>query len=107
MDATLYQNCSNQNVVMLGGAYKMSDALTLRAGVNFAGNPIPDKLMNPLFPAIVKNHYALGAGYAFDKAASVDFSLTHAPSVSATNSNMAVTTEHSQTNWQLMYSRRF
>ena len=107
MDATLYQNWDDQNVVMLGGSYRMTEALTLRAGVNLADNPIPDSLMNPLFPAIVKDHYALGAGYAFDKASSVDFSLTFAPKVSATNSNMVVTTEHSQINWQLMYSRRF
>lgn len=108
MDATLYQNWENQNVVMLGGSYKMSDALTLRAGVNLANNPIPNNMMNPLFPAIVKNHYAAGFGYAFSKASSVDFSLTHAPKVSATNSNLGVTTtDHSQTNWQFMYSRKF
>ncbi|MFA6311836.1 MAG: outer membrane protein transport protein [Sterolibacterium sp.] len=107
MDATLYQNWDNQNVVMLGGSYKMSEALTLRAGVNLASNPIPDALMNPLFPAIVENHLALGVGYAFSKASSVDFALTHAPNVSATNSNMGVTSDHSQTNWQVMYSRRF
>ncbi len=107
MDATLYQNWSNQNVVMVGGAYKMSNVLTLRAGLNIAGNPIPNGLMNPLFPATIKDHYAFGAGYALDKVSSVDFSLTHAPKVSATNANMGVTTDHSQTNWQLMYSRKF
>lgn len=107
MDATLYQNWKNQDVFMIGGAYKYSDALTLRAGVNLADNPIPDQYMNPLFPAIVKNHYAAGVGYAFDKISSVDFSFVYAPEVSATNSNMGITTTHSQTNWQLMYSHRF
>lgn len=107
LDATLVQNWDNQNVVMLGGSYKMSDALTLRLGVSFADNPIPNDYMNPLFPAIVKDHFTMGAGYAFSKASSVDFSLTHAPKVTATNPLMGVTTEHSQTNWQLMYSLRF
>lgn len=108
MDATLYQNWKNQNVVMLGGAYKYSSALTLRAGLNLAGNPVPDELMNPLFPAIIKNHVTFGFGYAFTPAASIDFSLTHTPSVSATNTNMGVTTTHAQkNNWQLMYSNRF
>jgi long-chain fatty acid transport protein len=108
MTATLNQSWKNQNVLMIGGAYKYTSALTLRAGLNLANNPVPDSLMNPLFPATIKNHITFGFGYAFSPAASIDFSLTHAPSVSATNNNMGVTTTHSQkNNWQLMYSNRF
>lgn len=108
LDATLVQNWKNQDVFMIGGAYKFNPALTLRAGLNLASNPIPDAYMNPLFPATIKNHIAFGFGYAFSPAASIDFSLTHAPSVSATNNNMGVTTTHAQrNNWQLMYSNRF
>jgi long-chain fatty acid transport protein len=107
MDATLYQNWDDQDVFMFGGSYKMMEALTLRAGINIANNPIPSQFMNPLFPAIVKNHYMGGVGYAISKASSVDFSFTYAPEVSVTNANMGVTTTHSQTNWQLMYSQRF
>lgn len=108
MDATLYQNWRDQNVFMIGASYKYNPALTLRAGVNLANNPIPNAYMNPLFPATIQNSLAFGFGYAFSPAASVDFSLTHAPSVSATNSNMGVTTTHAQSNnWQLMYSQRF
>lgn len=108
MNATLYQNWKNQNVLMIGGAYKFSPALTLRAGLNLADNPIPDGYMHPLFPATIKNHIALGFGYAFSPAASIDFSLTHAPDVSVTNNNMGLTTTHAQSNnWQLMYSQRF
>jgi long-chain fatty acid transport protein len=107
MDATLYQNWKNQNVVMIGGSYKYTDALTLRAGVSVADDPIPANLMNPLFPAIEKDHYTVGFGYGFSKVSSVDFSYTYAPKVSVTNDNMGVTTEHSQNNWQLMYSLRF
>lgn len=108
LTAVLNQDWEDQNVVMLGGSYKMSEALTLRAGLSISDNPIPAGLMNPLFPAIVENHYTLGAGYAFSKASSLDFALSHAPKVSVTNNNMGgVTTDHSQTNWQLMYSRRF
>lgn len=107
MDATLYQNWDDQNVVMLGMAYKTSEALTLRAGLNLANNPVPNEFMNPLFPAIIKDHVTIGAGFALNKKASVDFSFTYAPEVSAANTNMGVTTVHSQTNWQLMYSNRF
>jgi long-chain fatty acid transport protein len=107
MDAVLYQNWEDQNVFMFGGSFKATDAVTVRAGVNIANNPIPDAYMNPLFPAIIKNHYMGGVGYAISKASSVDFSFTYAPKVTATNSNSGVTTTHSQTNWQLMYSQRF
>jgi long-chain fatty acid transport protein len=107
MVATLVQNWDDQDVVMIGGSYKLNDALTLRAGLNLADNPIPNQYMNPLFPAIVKNHVTAGFGYGFNKVSSIDFSFAYAPEVSATNGNMGVTTSHSQTNWQFMYSHRF
>ncbi|MEW6512889.1 MAG: outer membrane protein transport protein [Pseudomonadota bacterium] len=108
MNATLYQNWKDQNVFMIGAAYKYNAALTLRAGLNLANNPIPDAYMNPLFPATIKNTLTLGFGYQFSPVSSFDFSLTHAPEVSATNSNMGVTTTHAQSNnWQAMYSHRF
>ncbi len=106
MDATLYQNWDDQNVFMIGLAYKATDALTLRAGASFANNPIPDQFMNPLFPAIEENHFTLGFGYAFSKASELNFSVQHAPEVSQTN-GQGVTVSHSQTSWQLMYSKRF
>jgi long-chain fatty acid transport protein len=106
LDATLYQNWDDQDVVSLGLAYKTTDALTLRAGLNLANNPIPDKYENPLFPATEKNHLTLGAGYMFNKVASVDFSYTHAAKVTVTN-GQGVETSHSQDSWQLMYSHRF
>lgn len=105
MDATLYQNWKDQNVLMLGTAYRFSEAFTLRGGVNLADNPVPDQYMHPLFPAIVKNHFMLGAGLAFG-ASTVDASLTYAPEVEATNGS-GITTSHSQTNAQLLYSYRF
>jgi long-chain fatty acid transport protein len=106
LDAVLFQNWEDQNVYMIGAAYKASSELTLRMGVNIANNPIPDQYMNPLFPATIRNHVTVGAGYAFSKAASFDMSLTVAPEVRVTNGS-GVTTSHSQTNFQLMYSHRY
>lgn len=106
MDATLYQNWKDQNVFMFGGTFDVSKALTLRAGVNVANNPVPDQYENPLFPAIIKNSYTGGLGYGFGKASAVNLSLTYAPEVTVTNGS-GVTTRHSQTNGQVMYSTRF
>lgn len=108
MDATLYQNWKDQDVYQIGGAYKVTNALTVRVGVSIADNPIPNATVNPLFPAIIKNTATLGLGYAFDKVSSVDFSLTHAPEETVANPNMGVSISHAQqNNWQFMYSHRF
>lgn len=108
MDVTLNQNWKNQSVVMLGAGFKANDAVTVRFGGNFASNPVPSDMMHPLFPATVKNHYTFGMGVAMSKSASLDFSLSFAPKVTATNANMGnLSTDHAQTNWQLMFSNRF
>lgn len=100
----LPQNWDNQDVFAIGLAYKASNALTLRAGASFSENPIPDSTMHYLFPAIIENHYTVGFGYGFSDTSEVNFSLQYAPEVKQTN---GVTVSHSQTSWQLMYSKRF
>lgn len=106
VDMTLIQNWDDQNVFELGGAYKTSDALTLRAGLNLANNPVPGKYMNPLFPAIAKNHLTLGAGYAVSKSSNVDFSYVYVPKSSATN-GQGVAVDFAGYSAQLMYSYRY
>lgn len=106
MDAVLFQNWKDQTVTQIGGAYKVTDATVVRAGLNIANNPIPNSTTHYLFPATIENHLTLGVGHSFSKADSVDFSLTHAPEVKVTN-GLGMTIKHAQTNWQLMYSHRF
>jgi long-chain fatty acid transport protein len=106
LDATLFQKWKDQNVFMIGAGYQLNPEWVLRAGLNIANNPIPDKYMNPLFPAIETNHVTLGAGYMISKASTVDASFTYAPEVSQTNGG-GVKVTHSQTNAQVMYSYRF
>jgi long-chain fatty acid transport protein len=101
------QNWDDQDVFQLGVSYKATPALTLRAGASFSDNPIPDSTVNYLFPAIVENHYTVGLGYAIDPTSDVNFSLQHAPETTQTNAAMGYTVEHSQTSFQLMYSKRF
>ncbi|MDH5426229.1 MAG: outer membrane protein transport protein, partial [Gammaproteobacteria bacterium] len=105
-DVEMYQNWEDQTVVQLGGAYKLSSATSLRAGLNSSSNPVPDAYVNPMFPATIENHYTLGVGHALDKTSGIDFSLTIAPEVSVTGGS-GVTTTHAQTNWQFMYSNKF
>lgn len=89
-----------------------SDALTLRAGANLTGNPIPDLYLNPMFPAIVKTHYTLGFGYRASTKTSYDFSVTFAPDAEAAAgpdpvNGTTVNVSHGLTNIQAMISYRY
>ena len=106
MDATLFQNWKDQHVIMIGAGYKVSPEWVLRAGLNYANNPIPDTYLNALFPAIEKSHVMIGAGYIISTATTVDASFTYAPEVKQT-ADSGVTSTHSQTNAQVMLSYRF
>lgn len=106
-DISLNQRWDDQTVLKIGTAYRTTDNLTLRFGINVGNNPVPDAYMNPLFPAIVKDHLTTGFGYDLSQKSNVSASLIHAPTVSQTNSNTMVTTEHAQTNIQVMYSYKF
>ncbi|HEX9020623.1 MAG TPA: outer membrane protein transport protein, partial [Nitrospirota bacterium] len=110
LDAALYQKWKDQHVFMIGAGYKVSPEWTLRAGFNYANNPIPDTYLNALFPAIEKTHVTIGAGYMISTASSIDASFTYAPEVKATsgpNAPEGATVAHSQTNAQIMYGYRF
>lgn len=115
-DAPFRQDWDDQLVVSFGAAYKSTDSLTVRIGYNHADNPIPSQNLSHIWPATVEHHFTAGFGYVLDANSTLDFSLTYAPKVKQTNPNMyfdgtqglgAVTMNHSQTNWQLMYSKRF
>jgi long-chain fatty acid transport protein len=102
----LPQQWKDQTVTSLGLAYAVGQQLTLRGGFNHADNPIPDALVNPLFPATVKTHYTFGAGWRFSATGELNASLTYAPTSTVTN-GMGVVVTHKQTNLQFMYSRQF
>jgi long-chain fatty acid transport protein len=102
----LPQNWDDQTVLNLGAAWRASDALTLRAGLNLADNPVPDAYVNPLFPATIENHFTAGFGYTFSPTSEFNGSLTYAPEVDVTNAQ-GIKVTHKQLNFQLMYSARF
>jgi len=112
--AAFQQDWDDQIVLALGLAYTFSDAFTGRIGYNHGKNPIPDQNVNYLWPAIMEDHYTVGFGYAFSKQSEVNFGLSYVPEVSVTGTgptppygNGGMTIEHSQVNWQLMYSHKF
>lgn len=104
------QDWDDQIVVSLGFAYRYSDALTLRAGFNHGKNPIPNDHVNALWPAIVEDHYTVGLGYALNPRSQINLAVSYVPEVSVTGTgpmNAGMRIEHSQLNWQLMYSYAF
>lgn len=117
-DFTISQNWRDQNVLMIGAAYRLDAATTLRFGVNFSSNPVPDNRVNPLFPAIVRNHYTAGFSYMLDARSGIDFAFAYAPKVSVRGTQVANTPfsgvpsnlaaiSHAQTNLQVQYGYRF
>ena len=100
------QNWKDQTVLNLGMAWKANEQVTLRAGLNLADNPIPESLVNPLFPATVKNHMTLGLGYKVSDTGEFNAAVTLAPASTVTNAS-GIAISHEQTNLQLMYTHRF
>jgi len=112
--AAFQQDWDDQIVVALGLAYRFGDAITGRIGYNHGKNPIPDQNINYLWPAIAGDHYTAGFGYAYSKQSQINFALSYVPEASVTGTGLAMPTgnggmliEHSQLNWQLMYSYTF
>jgi long-chain fatty acid transport protein len=106
LDAILFQNWEDQTVVQLGAAYQLNKHLTLRFGGNWAGNPIPFKYVNCLFPATVERHLTAGLGWMLNAKSSLDASFTYGFKSEITNGT-GTRVGHSQTNAQVMYSYRF
>jgi long-chain fatty acid transport protein len=112
MDATLFQKWEDQAVIAAGGSYRITNQLTLRAGFNYGKNPVPEKYLNALFPAIVETHGTIGGGYEFNPNNQVNVSITTAFKKEVTNPGNgstipAVTSNHSQLNASIMFSHSF
>ena len=106
----------DQTVVGLGAAYMVSDPLTVRVGYNHASNPVPDSTLNPYFPATVEDHFTAGFSYQFSDNGTFHFAASYADEVKDTNPGGTipgyatvppVEVEHSQLNWQAMFSFNF
>ena len=63
LETELIQEWNDQYVYSIGAVYEPNTRITMRAGFNYARNPIPDRNLLPLFPLIGEKHAMLGIGY--------------------------------------------
>lgn len=93
----------DQLVFAVGAEYAINAMHTVRAGVNYGKNPVPDANLNPLFPAIPEFHATLGYGLNMGKWL-VDAAFEHAFEKSQKNSMMPIEIAHSQNTFSLAVS---
>lgn len=105
LDMTMTQNWEDQTVWSFGAQYKATRKLALRGGASFSNNPVPNRYLNPLFPAIIENHYTCGFGYQLNDVSNVAAAFAWAPKVTETNGD-GMEISHSQMNWSLNYTRK-
>ncbi len=104
LTAVMEQNWRDQSVYSFGGQYMVAPDLALRAGFNYAKNPVPDATLNPLFPATVTRHFTFGIGWRMGKDETLAASLAYAPRASDTNPNTGITSTHRQTTLRVNYN---
>jgi long-chain fatty acid transport protein len=70
----------DMTVFKLGVQYRVNEEWTLRAGWNYAEQPIPkaETMFNVLAPAVVEHHLTLGASWNLDKTQELTFAYMHA-----------------------------
>ncbi|MGD9709544.1 MAG: OmpP1/FadL family transporter, partial [Halothiobacillaceae bacterium] len=107
MEMTAPQDWDDQTVYMIGAQYMITPTVALRAGFNYAENPVPDSTLNYLFPAIVEQHYTLGVGWNIGGGHTLAASVAYAPEVEQDSTLMPVTMTHSQTTWRVNYNYNF
>lgn len=69
----------DQLIFAFGAEYRFANSWSIRAGINHANNPVPDRTLTPLFTSITTDHVTFGAGYEFETF-SLQFALIHAVS---------------------------
>jgi len=76
-------------VVKVGAVYDYSKDLTLRAGYNHGGQPVPasETFFNILAPGVVQDHLTLGATYKVANGSELSFSYTHGFNKTVNGSN--------------------
>lgn len=86
---------SDINVFKLGVQWQAMPALTLRAGLNIADNPIQsrDVSFNIVAPGVTTSHITLGGTYALSPTTELTVAYMHAPKKSVTGQSFLTGTE--------------
>jgi long-chain fatty acid transport protein len=79
----------DMTVYKLGIQYAINPEWTIRGGYNYGKQPIPSSqtLFNVLAPAVVEDHWTLGATWTMANKSELSFSFMYAPSVTVTGEN--------------------
>ncbi len=90
MDVRFNMDWADQLVFKVGAQYDVTKALAIRAGYNYGSSVLNrgQALENIAFPATVKHHFTVGAGYAFG-ALTVNAAAMYAPEEKIGGSNVA------------------
>ncbi len=90
-------NCDwdNQIVFAIGAEFDLNEAISLRAGYNYAKNPLSSSsaVESIVFPAIVESHFTAGLGWKVNEELSVNTGIMYAPekTVSGSSSSQFIT----------------
>lgn len=111
LDISLPQNYRNQNIVLIGGQYRLQN-WALRAGGRFASEAVPNTTLLALVPGIPRYHATLGASYRVSRHGSIDFAFSHAfkersNNVELPNTSAPISVTHSQNNGVVSYTLGF
>ncbi|MBF0247382.1 MAG: outer membrane protein transport protein [Alphaproteobacteria bacterium] len=108
----------DQMIYMLGVSYALTDSTTLRAGYNHGDSPIKDSMTweNMLYPAIIEDHFTVGASQKITDNMELGFSAYLAPEAKQTEDGTvyaanALTAgswlKHKQKGFQLSFKHDF
>lgn len=77
----------DQHAISLGVMFQLDEKTSLRAGYNYARQPVPRRNLAPLIAAIPEKHYALGLGRALSANWNLDLGLFYNAPVSIRYAN--------------------
>lgn len=77
----------DQHAISLGVLYQINEKTCVRAGYNYARQPVPERNLTPLIAAIPEQHFAVGLGRAFFEHWNLDVGVFYNAPVSVRYSN--------------------
>jgi len=66
VDTVSPKNWNDTIAFYIGGEYRVTDPLSLRAGFRYDPTPVPPSTMGPELPDAIKLYYSVGAGYKYN-----------------------------------------